>query len=177
MDVPKAKIGMLLTVVAALAAIACGAEMLPNPTGPTPDQFDGPRPRAPLPPLVLADVIDVSVTGVPGDHSLSVTVASPDIGCEFYTDWWEVVSEDGELLARRVLLHARVEEQPFTRSVGGLRVQPDDTVIIRAHMNVGGYGGFVMRGTVEDGFLPNHLPAAFAKDPEPIAERLRFLKA
>ena len=59
MDVPKAKIGMFLTVVVALAAIACGAEMIPNPTGPTPDQFDGPTPRAPLPPLVLADVIDV----------------------------------------------------------------------------------------------------------------------
>ena len=59
MDVPKAKIGMLLTVVAALAAIACRAEMIPNPTGPTPDRFDGPRPRAPLPPLVLADVINV----------------------------------------------------------------------------------------------------------------------
>ena len=59
MGVPKAKIGMFLTVVVALAAIACGAEMIPNPTGPTPDQFDGPTPRAPLPPLVLADVIDV----------------------------------------------------------------------------------------------------------------------
>ena len=81
-----------------------------------------------------------------------------------------MVSEDGELLARRVLLHAHAEEQPFTRSVGGLRVQPDDTVIIRAQMNVGGYGGLVMPGTVEDGYLLNHLPADFAKDPEPIAE-------
>ena len=61
--------------------------------------------------------------------------------------------------------------------MGGLRVQPDDTVIIRAQMNVGGYGGLVMPGTVEDGSLPDHLPADFAKDPEPIAERLCFLKA
>ena len=55
--------------------------------------------------------------------------------------------------------------------------QPDDTVIIRAQMNVGGYGGLVMPGAVEDGSLPNHLPGDFAKDPEPIAEGLCFLKA
>ena len=174
MDVPKAKIGMFLTVVVALAAIACGAEMLPNPTGPTPDQFDGPRPRAPLPPLVLADMIDVSVTGVPGDYSLSVTVASSDIGCGFYTDWWEVVSEDGELLARRVLLHAHVEEQPFTRSVGGLRVQPDDTVIIRAHMNVGGYGGLVMRGQLRTDPCPTIFQRTLQKTQSPLPNDCAF---
>ena len=79
MDVPKAIVDMFLTVIVALDTIGCGAEIIPNQTGPTPDQFDGPTPRAPLPPLVLADMIDVAVIGVPGDYSLSVTVASPDI--------------------------------------------------------------------------------------------------
>jgi len=111
-------------------------------------------------------VIDVSFTGNPGDYSLSVTVASPDIGCESDADWLEAVSKDGELLTRRVLLHSHVEEQPFTRSVGGLHVQPNDTVIIRAHMSVGGYSGSVMRGTVADGFATAEVPAGFAADLE-----------
>jgi len=111
-------------------------------------------------------VIDVSVNGSPGDYSLSVTISSPDIGCESYADRWEAISEEGELLTRRVLLHAHVEEQPFTRSVGGLHVQPGDTVIIRAHMSVGGNGGSVMRGTVADGFATAEVPAGFAADLE-----------
>ena len=107
-------------------------------------------------------MIDVSVNGSPGNYSLSVTISSPDIGCESYADRWEAISEEGELLTRLVLLHAHVEEQPFTRSVGGLNVQPGDTVIIRAHMSVGGYSGSVMRGTVADGFATAEVPAGFA---------------
>ena len=70
------------------------------------------------------------------------------------------------MLTRRVLIHSHVEEQPFTRSVGGLMVQPDDTVIVRAHMSVGGYGGSAMRGTVAGGFSPAELPADFAAELE-----------
>ena len=157
---------MFVSVAAAFALAACGGEATPSPVPPTPDLFDHPTPTSTPASSGLADVIDVSITGSPGDYSLSVTVASPDIGCESYADWWEAVSEDGELLTRRVLLHAHVEEQPFTRSVGGLHAQPDDTVIIRAHMSVGGYGGSVMRGTVADGFVPAELPPDFASDLE-----------
>ena len=111
-------------------------------------------------------MIAVSVSGSPGDYSLSVTVTSPDIGCGSYADWWEAVSEEGELLTRRVLLHSHVDEQPFTRSAGGLNVQPNDTVIIRAHMTDVGYGGSVMRGSVADGFSPAELPPDFASSLE-----------
>ncbi|MBC8281473.1 MAG: hypothetical protein H8E48_11840 [Chloroflexi bacterium] len=109
-----------------------------------------------------ADVIEVSVSGTPGDYSVSVTVKSPDIGCQSYADWWEVISEGGELLTRRVLLHSHVDEQPFTRSGGPLTVQPDETVIVRAHMSDTGYGGAVMRGTVEGGFSPASTSPGFA---------------
>ena len=44
--------------------------------------------------------------------------------------------------------------------------QPGDTVIIRAHMSVGGYGGTVMRGTVSDGFTAAEVPPDFASDLE-----------
>ena len=48
-----------------------------------------------------ANVITVSLSGNPGSYVVSVTVHSPDIRCESFADWWEVVSDDGELLTRR----------------------------------------------------------------------------
>ncbi len=159
-------LAILFAGIAALVIAACGGETTPSAIPPTPDLFDGPTPTTAPGPYGRADVIDVSITGSPGDYSLSVTVASPDLGCSSYADWWEAVSEDGELLTRRVLLHAHVQEQPFTRSGGGLKVQPGDTVIIRAHMSVDGYGGAVMRGTVADGFSSAELPSGFAADLE-----------
>ncbi|MBC8280381.1 MAG: hypothetical protein H8E48_06310 [Chloroflexi bacterium] len=113
-----------------------------------------------------ANVVAVSVSGNSGNYSLSVTVESPDIGCHSYADWWEVVSDDGELLTRRVLLHSHVGEQPFTRSGGPLNVQPDDTLIVRAHMSETGYGGSVMRGTVAGGFSIVDISPDFASNLE-----------
>ncbi len=111
-----------------------------------------------------ADVIAVEVTGEPGDYVFSVAVASPDNGCEHYADWWEVVSRKGELLYRRILAHSHVDEQPFARSGGPVRVRPDDVVLVRAHMSSGGYGG-VMRGSVATGFVPEPtVPSNFAAD-------------
>ena len=153
----------------ALALTACGGASNTPVSGtipPTPDLFDHPTPTSTQASSGLPDVIDVSVNGSPGHYSLPVTISSPDIGCEPYADRWEAISEEGELLTQRVLLHAHVEEQPFTRSVGGLHVQPGDTVIIRGHMSVGGNGGSVMRGTVADGFATAEVPAGFAADLE-----------
>ena len=82
-----------------------------------------------------ADVIGISVSGDPGSYTFSVTVESPDTGCGQYADWWEVVSPEGRLIYRRVLLHSHVDEQPFTRSGGPVDVQPSETVIVQAHMN------------------------------------------
>lgn len=161
-----AKISMLIVGLIALAAAACGDDsptMPPTSTlGPSVIQTPTSAPAS----VDHADVIDVTVTGSPGDYSLSVTVSSPDTGCRSYADWWEVVSEAGELLVRRVLLHSHVEEQPFTRSGGPLTVQPDVTVIIRAHMSGGGYGGAVMRGSVAQGFSTADVSPGFAADLE-----------
>lgn len=101
---------------------------------------------------VQADVIAVQASGQPGAYQLNVTVKSPDTGCKQYTDWWEVVSTDGKLLYRRVLLHSHVDEQPFTRSGGPVPIQADTVVWVRAHMNTGGYGGMAFNGSVTTGF-------------------------
>ena len=102
----------------------------------------------------FANVLSVQVTGNPGAYQFAVEIASPDTGCEQYADWWEVVSQDGELLYRRILLHSHVDEQPFTRSGGPVDVAADAVVYVRAHMNTTGYGGQILMGTVRDGFEP-----------------------
>ncbi|MGB3492267.1 MAG: hypothetical protein WBA57_06040 [Elainellaceae cyanobacterium] len=112
----------------------------------------------------FAEVIDVSVSEESGNFTFSVTVQSPDTGCEQYADWWEVLSEEGELLYRRVLLHSHVDEQPFTRSGGPVAIQPTDGVIVRSHMNRSGYGTQAQKGTVAEGFSAVDLPEGFAVD-------------
>ncbi len=109
-----------------------------------------------------ADVTAVSASGQAGAYSFSVTLSSPDSGCRQYADWWEVVSEDGKLLYRRVLLHSHVDEQPFTRGGGPVPVQPTTRVWVRAHMNTVGYGGVTLHGSVQNGFEPATPPAGFA---------------
>jgi len=116
----------------------------------------------------FADVLTVRVTGSPGAYQFAVEVVSPDTGCEQYADWWEVFSEDGQLLYRRILLHSHVNEQPFTRSGGLVDIAEDTPVYVRAHMNVAGYGGLVLKGTVRDGFMPVEVETSFGSDLERI---------
>lgn len=99
-----------------------------------------------------ADVISVEVTGDPNAHTFSVGIASPDEGCHQYADWWEVLTEDGDLVYRRILAHSHVDEQPFLRSGGPVKIDADTIVIVRAHMHPGGYGGTGMKGTINTGF-------------------------
>jgi len=116
-----------------------------------------------------ADVVDVRTGGAAGGFQFMVTVASPDTGCRQYADWWEVVGEDGTLLYRRVLLHSHVGEQPFSRYGGPVPVGADTVVWVRAHMHPGGYGGKVMRGSVNGGFRPDTPLAEFGAGLEKLA--------
>jgi hypothetical protein len=104
-----------------------------------------------------ADVLSASASGEPGGYQFSVEIRSPDLGCEQYADWWEVIDEDGNLLYRRILLHSHVNEQPFTRSGGPVPIAADQIVWIRAHMHPSGYGGAVLRGSPVSGFEPAEL--------------------
>ena len=113
---------------------------------------------------LLAYVISVQVSGSEGTYQFSVQVSSPDTGCDQYADWWEVLTEQGELVYRRVLLHSHVGEQPFTRSGGPAAIRAGTVVWVRAHMNTGGYGGHAMKGSVQNGFEPAELSSEFAAD-------------
>jgi hypothetical protein len=115
---------------------------------------------------LAADVISVEVTGEPDGYQFQVGIASPDTGCDQYADWWEVVTEDGQLIYRRILLHSHVDEQPFVRSGGPVEISGDTVVIVRAHMHPGGYGGSAMHGSPASGFTQMDLPTDFASDLE-----------
>lgn len=110
----------------------------------------------------LAHVTQVRASGQGGALQFSVTIRSEETGCEQYANWWEVLSEDGELLYRRILAHSHPSEQPFTRSGGPVPVQADTRVIVRAHMHPGGYGGQAMAGNQATGFSQVELAPNFA---------------
>jgi len=112
---------------------------------------------------IVADVIEVNVTGNPNNYTFSVTIESPDTGCNQYANWWEVITLDGQLIYRRVLGHSHINEQPFTRTGGPVNISADVEVIVRAWMHPTGYGGKVYKGSVANGFECTVLSGEFAK--------------
>lgn len=125
----------------------------------------------------VADVVGVAASGAPGAYRFQVTISSPDTGCDRYADWWEVLSEEGDLIYRRVLTHSHVDEQPFERSGGPVKVQPDQLIFVRAHLHPTGYGGKAAQGTVTSGFEPTRLASDFASAAaqlQPLPEGCRF---
>lgn len=124
-----------------------------------------------------AVVLAVSFTGNEENYTFNVRLESPDTGCDQYADWWEVFDEEGALLYRRILAHSHVDEQPFSRSGGPVKIKDTDFVYVRGHMNNLGYGSLVFGGTVKDGFEAKELPIEFAADlaeAEPLPENCAF---
>ena len=90
-----------------------------------------------------ADVVGVeAVPDGGGKWRFHVTVRHGDTGWDHYADKWDVVAPDGRVLGTRVLAHPHENEQPFTRSLGGVAI-PEEVleVTLRAHDSVHGYGG------------------------------------
>lgn len=89
-----------------------------------------------------ADALKVDVSCSGATCRFSVTVAHSDEGWDHYADKWEVLDAEGTVIATRKLAHPHVDEQPFTRSLGGVEIPAGlDRVAIRAHDSVHGYGG------------------------------------
>ncbi|HHL21205.1 MAG TPA: hypothetical protein ENJ52_06715 [Aliiroseovarius sp.] len=73
--------------------------------------------------------------------NFAVTLSHPDTGWDHYADAWEVLDADGNVLGQRILVHPHVNEQPFTRSLGGVAVPAGTTrVFLRARCTVDGWG-------------------------------------
>lgn len=90
-----------------------------------------------------AEVVDAELSAAAdGAFVASVTVRSADTGWDRYADRWELVAPDGSVLATRVLAHPHVDEQPFTRSLSGIRIPAGLAVVtVRAHDSVAGFCG------------------------------------
>ena len=90
-----------------------------------------------------ADVVGVKVARTStGVYRFDVTVTHFDRGWKHYANKWDVVAPDGTVLGTRELLHPHEHEQPFTRSLSGVRVPKGiATVTLRAHDLVHEYGG------------------------------------
>lgn len=125
---------------------------MPSRPGPAPPKFIARRLAcAGLAMLALAagqhatagqvEIVEVAVTAEGKDRSrFDVTLRHADTGWEHYADRWEVRLVDGTVLGRRVLLHPHVNEQPFTRSLGGIAIPADvDRVFVHAHDKLDGW--------------------------------------
>ncbi|MCB1802030.1 MAG: hypothetical protein KDI82_10125 [Gammaproteobacteria bacterium] len=90
-----------------------------------------------------ADVLKVEIRNAgSGSYDIDVTVRHADTGWDHYANRWEVIGPDGRVLATRVLYHPHVNEQPFTRSLSGVKIPGEFTwVRVRAHDLVHGHGG------------------------------------
>jgi hypothetical protein len=86
-----------------------------------------------------------------GRFRFDVTLLHDDDGeAPAYADWWQVETEDGQVLGRRVLTHSH-GNQPFTRSAT-IDIPGDlTTVIVRGHDMLHEYGGQAMRVNLETG--------------------------
>ena len=74
-----------------------------------------------------------------GSYQFAVTLRHADKSWDHYANFWQVQSEDGKVLAKRVLHHPHVNEQPFTRSLSNVKL-PKNTkrVVVVAGCNVDG---------------------------------------
>jgi hypothetical protein len=90
-----------------------------------------------------ADIVDVEIRMTGKDtFSFDVTVNHADEGWKHYADKWDVVAPDGSVLGTRTLFHPHVDEQPFTRSLSGVKITDSiKEVTVRAHDSVHEYGG------------------------------------
>ncbi len=125
---------------------------------------------------LTAQVTNIKATGEANNYTFAVTVKSPDTGCDRYADWWEIITPEGKLLYRRVLLHSHVDEQPFERR-GIVAIDPEQKVIVRVHMSTDGYSPIAQQGSIKSGFSKVTLPQDFAaklKSVEPLPSDCAF---
>ena len=86
------------------------------------------------------EIVDVKAEKQRASWVFHVTLKHADTGWDHYADAWRVVTADGKELGKRTLFHPHVDEQPFTRSLGDVKI-PNGTseVFIEAHDKVHGW--------------------------------------
>ncbi|WP_072679428.1 hypothetical protein [Arcobacter sp. LA11] len=90
-----------------------------------------------------ADVLKVkSICSKYNSCTFFVTIKHEDTGWKHFANRYEILTPDRKIIATRILHHPHVDEQPFTRSISNVKIPKNiNSVIIRAHDLVHGYGG------------------------------------
>lgn len=89
-----------------------------------------------------ADVKAATASKSGNSWTISATIKHGDEGWKHYANSFQVLTMDGTVLGTRVLFHPHVNEQPFTRSLGGVSIPAGTTKIrVRAGDLMHGYGG------------------------------------
>gem|GEM_PF-637244 len=131
-----------------------------------------------------AVVLRVAKSGNPGDYTLEVTLKSLDQSCDYHASWWEVITPDGKLLARKVLDTIHRDKQLFTSQLSSINIAADQDVLIRAYYQgsygsdldsgyaLSGYTDQALHGSIKNGFKSVRLSPDFARwlekdDPQP----------
>ena len=79
---------------------------------------------------------EVEVVNVKANQSkdktwnFDVTLKHADAGWDHYANEWQVIGADNKILGTRTLYHPHVNEQPFTRSLSGVKI-PEGTKSVR----------------------------------------------
>ena len=86
------------------------------------------------------EIVDVQVNNAGANtFGFSVALRHADTGWDHYANKWDVRAPDGTVLGTRVLVHPHVNEQPFTRSLSGVKIPKDmRQIVVRAQDNVHG---------------------------------------
>ena len=119
----------LTALVAALVVFvaACGSDTPADETG-----------EELFPDVVAAEASQ----GGDGTWRFDVTLSSPYDTPARYADAWRVLAPDGTELGVRILTHDHQNEQPFTRSLDGVEIPADVSVVtIEGRDQVSGWGG------------------------------------
>ena len=89
-----------------------------------------------------ADIVDVKIFKTGRDKfRIDATVKHADTGWDHYSNKFEVLDTEGNLLVTRVLHHPHVDEQPFTRSLTLEIARDIEEVVVRAGDSVHETGG------------------------------------
>jgi hypothetical protein len=76
--------------------------------------------------------------------TFDVTLEHDDSGWDHYADGWRVLDPSGKELGLRKLVHPHVNEQPFTRSLSGVRIPTGVTEVgIQASDTVDGWSSSI----------------------------------
>ncbi len=80
------------------------------------------------------EIVRVVLSKYAGSWRADVTLRHADEGWKHYADAWRLVDDKGNEIAKRVLWHPHVNEQPFTRSLSNFHLSENIKILyVEAH--------------------------------------------